>query len=56
MFNLFQKNRKCPICKMDSGKNAIAKYGEKFCSAGCVEKYAKKNQISNKKMGGSCCH
>ena len=59
MFTIFQKKeKKDPICGMAANENFLSKYGEKFCSKGCMEKFEEKNQIANDdccKTGGGCC-
>ncbi len=61
MFGFNKKDEQCPVCKMTVTKNAIKKYGEKFCSDGCLKKYEEQNQIAgsdccSERRGGGCCH
>lgn len=61
MSNPFKKKEeKDPVCGMTANEKFISKYGEKFCSQGCINKYERENQIADEgkckgSCGGGCC-
>ncbi|OGY52265.1 MAG: hypothetical protein A3A02_01685 [Candidatus Buchananbacteria bacterium RIFCSPLOWO2_01_FULL_39_33] len=59
MFKLFGQ-KKCLICGMIANSNFISRYGEKFCSTGCLAQYEKQNKVADHQhsgdKNGGCCH
>jgi|AntRauTorcE11897_2_1112592.scaffolds.fasta_scaffold04992_4 YHS domain-containing protein len=56
MFKFLKREvKKDPICGMVDDGSFTSKYGKRFCSESCIEKYENKNNISSAKDGGSCC-